>query len=551
MSKKRSRKKTSGSSESPKNNNSRKKKPATTKAVPKKPAAEPWTPSDPLPQSDGRRPKRTFAVLEQRVNERTAQVQQQARELVEKQGLLEAMLHSTTEAVIVIDKDHRYLIVNSAAEELFDFRLNDRSSPRWPQHYGEAMTPEMIRCPIDQLPAARALRGEVVRDAELLVRNKKHRDGLWIRFNSDPLQNEAGEIVGAVSIAHDVTVQRRLARDRARLDAIMRDTSASIWISSLDGTVRAWNKGAEHLLGYTAEEIVGRNISAIFPPERRDEFGRLKERLLRNPAAEAEETVHLHKDGSRVDLALTASLVDTGDDIEGLCVVAHDIGERKRVEHKIAALAESERQRIGHELHDSLGQQLTAIGIIVTALKSQLSKNSPQNTTMGKLESLVDETKAQLRAVARGLVPVDLDACGLRVALSNLMTEVRQVPDVDCRLECPDAISLPDSFTATQLYLIAREAVYNALKHSKARTIVVRVEDGKGLRLSVRDNGVGIDSHVKSQGGMGLHLMRHRSGLIGATFCIERADGSGTLVTCGVPQRGTKKDRDERGGTPA
>jgi two-component system CheB/CheR fusion protein len=467
------------------------------------------------------------AELKQRVVEGTS-------DLAEKQGLLAAMLDSTTEAVIVIDKDRRYQFFNPAAQELFDFDPAQRPDARWPDHYGETWRAKNSPQLPDELPTARAFRGEVVRNEEIFLRNKRHPDGVWIQLNSSPQKNDAGEVVNAISIGHDITEQRRSLQDRARLAAVMQDASASIWIIALDGTIRVWNRGAERLLGYKADEIVDRNVSIILPPDRSDDFARTREQLLRTHAAEASETVRLHKDGSRVDVVITESLVETGDHIDGIYVMAQDIRERKRVEHQFAELTEAERQRIGHELHDTLGQQLSAIGMIVSTVKDQLGDRVPQAASMTKLEALVEQTKTQLRSVAKGLVPVDVDATGLRIALSELAAEIRRVHKIDCRLEYPKSLTLDDSFVATQLYLIAREAVHNAVKHAKPRQIVVRMEDSDGMRLSIRDDGIGLASRPASAGGMGLHIMRHRSSLIGAALRIEPADGTGTIVTCSL-----------------
>jgi signal transduction histidine kinase len=160
-----------------------------------------------------------------------------------------------------------------------------------------------------------------------------------------------------------------------------------------------------------------------------------------------------------------------------------------------------------------------------------MGDDTPQAGPLEKLEMLVEQTKGQLRSVAKGLVPVDLDAMGLHVALAELAAEIGRVHKVDCRLEFPQHLALENSFVATQLYWIAREAVHNAVKHAKARRIVVRMEDEEGLQLSVRDDGVGINGYSDTTGGMGLHIMRHRCGLVGAALRIEPADGAGTLVS--------------------
>ncbi len=207
---------------------------------------------------------------------------------------------------------------------------------------------------------------------------------------------------------------------------------------------------------------------------------------------------------------------------------------RSAIEHQIAELAEGERQRIGAELHDTLGQEITAIGMIVSALREQLGENWSQAGTLEKLEILVNQSKTQLRSVAKGLLPVAVDASGLRIALGKLAKEIKELCRIDCRLECPKSIGLADSFVATQLYLIAREAAHNAGRHSKAHRIVIRLEDSKGLRLSIQDDGVGMAGRRQAAEGMGVEIMRHRSGLIGATLRIESPPEGGVLVNCSV-----------------
>jgi two-component system, LuxR family, sensor kinase FixL len=348
--------------------------------------------------------------------------------------------------------------------------------------------------------------------------------------------NQAGQIIGTVSITHDISGRRRAEQDRARLAAVMQNAAASIWFVSLDGTILEWNRGAERLLDYSAEEIVDKNISRIIPPDRPDDFHRIVQLLLDSRGAQEYETVRRHQDGSRVEVAMTESLFDSGGGVVGVCAVAHDVRERRRVEYQIAELAEGERQRIGTELHDSLGQEITAIGMIVSALREQLGENSPQAGSLDKLELLVNQSKTQVRSVAKGLLPVAVDASGLRIALGELAKEIKDLCGIDCRHECPEPIGTADSFVATQLYLIAREAAHNAARHSKARRIVIRLEDEEGLRLSIRDDGVGLDGarETETAKGMGVEIMRHRSSLIGATLRIESPREGGALVVCSV-----------------
>jgi signal transduction histidine kinase len=186
----------------------------------------------------------------------------------------------------------------------------------------------------------------------------------------------------------------------------------------------------------------------------------------------------------------------------------------------MAELADAERQRLGRELHDSVGQQCTATSMLVAALKQQL----------GKLPKYADILR-QLRLITKGLFPVDLDANGLRIALEDLADEIRRAHDTACRFECPAPILLQDNYVATQLYLIVREAVHNAVKHARATQIVIQVEESEGLCVVIRDDGIGFSSAALSQStGMGLRIMRHRCDLIGAQLQFDSNDAGGTVV---------------------
>jgi signal transduction histidine kinase len=237
--------------------------------------------------------------------------------------------------------------------------------------------------------------------------------------------------------------------------------------------------------------------------------------------------------------------------IQGVVLTFVDITLRRKLarqslneelERHLAELANAERQRLGRDLHDTLGQQISALGIMITALRQQMGAKSPWTDEMARLEANLDLAKSQLRLLAKGLLPVDVDADGLRVALTELAEQTTQAHSVDCRFECPEAIPVDDNFTAIQLFLIAREAVHNAIKHAAAKRIVIRLEGTHAPRLSIVDNGNGIqadDSGMPT--GIGVQIMRHRCRLIGGNFSFLSLQGSGTTVTCSIKALSTNQ----------
>lgn len=211
-----------------------------------------------------------------------------------------------------------------------------------------------------------------------------------------------------------------------------------------------------------------------------------------------------------------------------------DITVRRQLEAEILNASEVERQRIGRDLHDSLGQSLTGIGYLAEAMKEELSRaGRTEAAEAGKLARLVEEAADRAHAMARGLMLVDMRRGGLTAALQELALRTQELFHIECRYEGPDEITLDDMETAGQLYRIAQEAATNAAKHARADRIVIRLEATPAkLELTVRDTGKGLPAGAADSTGMGLGIMRYRAGLIGASFWIEGAAGQGTTIRC-------------------
>ncbi|HET6326936.1 MAG TPA: PAS domain-containing protein [Planctomycetaceae bacterium] len=201
---------------------------------------------------------------------------------------------------------------------------------------------------------------------------------------------------------------------------------------------------------------------------------------------------------------------------------------------EMANITEQERQSLGRQLHDTLGQQITAIGVLAATLKEHQENGSGRNEVADKLEASIEEAKRQTRALTKGLFPVDVDAQGLRIALEELATETTSLFRISCRFECDEPISIDNNFTATQLFLIAREAVQNSARHAKASKVVIRLHDSAGIWLSVEDDGKGLPGEIDGNAGMGLRIMRHRADLIGGKLDLDSRDRRGTRVTLHV-----------------
>ncbi len=208
--------------------------------------------------------------------------------------------------------------------------------------------------------------------------------------------------------------------------------------------------------------------------------------------------------------------------------------ERARLERQAVEIIEREQRRIGEDLHDGLGQQLTATEILCAGLKADVAADPKLAKQVERIGRMLRDSIGQVRALARGLVPVKDEPDALWASLVELVEQTNALGRCDCRLVSPGVVLLPDAAAGMQLYRITQEAVNNAVKHSRAKQLVVTLKRGERLlELSVADNGRGIAKAHRP--GMGLQVMRHRASVIGAELAVETKPGKGTTIRCRLP----------------
>jgi len=218
---------------------------------------------------------------------------------------------------------------------------------------------------------------------------------------------------------------------------------------------------------------------------------------------------------------------------ERTAALKREMAERQRLDQEIARVADRERRRLGHDLHDRLGQHLFGTALAAQVLEEKLAaRSAPERHEAEKVVRCIEEGIDVTRNLARGFFSPELEAEGLVAALQNLADTVRERFGISCILHNDELIPIHDPTVANQLYQIAQEAVTNSVKHAAARQIDIRLAmDGPELYLSIADDGVGFPEKPQSEG-LGLHLMRHGAALSGATFDIRRNGENGTVATC-------------------
>gem|GEM_PF-984108 len=210
--------------------------------------------------------------------------------------------------------------------------------------------------------------------------------------------------------------------------------------------------------------------------------------------------------------------------------------ERKRLEQALVFVAEEQAHTIGQELHDNLGQQIAAIGYQARALEKKIftEGNESMATVAASIASQAQIAVIQIRQLAQGLLPFELEANGLIPALQALATRITTTYSILCNFSCKNSIVINDNNLALNLYRIAQEAANNAIRHGKAQHITISLIFEEGvLCLSICDDGsgfLGIDTHHKTISGMGIKIMQYRAKQLGAKLeFLSRSEG-GTEV---------------------
>lgn len=210
--------------------------------------------------------------------------------------------------------------------------------------------------------------------------------------------------------------------------------------------------------------------------------------------------------------------------------------ERKRLEQALVFIAEEQAHTIGQELHDNLGQQVAAIGYQARALEKKIFAmgNESMATVAASIASQAQIAVIQIKQLAQGLLPFELEANGLIPALQTLAARIAATYNITCDFLCKNGITINDNSLALNLYRIAQEAANNAIRHGKAQHITLSLTSGKGiLCLSICDDGsgfAGIDADHQTVSGMGIKIMQYRARQLGAKLeFLSRSEG-GTEV---------------------
>lgn len=217
--------------------------------------------------------------------------------------------------------------------------------------------------------------------------------------------------------------------------------------------------------------------------------------------------------------------------------IVEDVTERQQLQERILDISETERRKVGQDIHDDLCPHLIGTEVMVKILQKKLEGTAPEAApTAGRIRELLREAIQKSRGMARGLSPVFLVDRGLEAAIEELSGRISELYGLDCSFSCSGHLEFNDSTDAIQLFMIIQEAVSNAVRHGEGSSVAIRQERfGGRLRMVVEDDGVGIPETGRGRG-MGLKIMEYRAELIGGSVRFESVDSGGTRLVIRLPK---------------
>ena len=520
--------------------------------------------------------RRAYGELEHRIAERTAelvQANQQLKQEIEERKRTEAELKQTKEylenviansvdAIGIVDRHGKFILWNRRAAEIYGYELEELADKTAFALYAD---PDEL----DRM-LGRLRHDGVVREFEILMKKK---DGTIVPMDISIslLKDDQGRTIGSVCLARDLSerkkaeaalkyaqaelrryssdLERQVREQTREINSILRYTPSVVYIKDREGRYTLVNSRYEELFKISQEQIRGKCDHDMFPRALADQIraSDLRVLALRQPY-QAEEAMP-PPDGRRTYLSVKFPLYNEQGAPTGLCGIATDITELKQAQDQLRRLSgsimanqEKERKAIARELHDELGQVLTALRMDAVWLSERLQAQDPKAGDRAlTMCGLIDNTIDEVRGLATRLRPGVLDDLGLIDALEWYIADFGKRTGIACTFkhrQVPDI----DGIGATAAYRIVQEALTNVTRHAAATQVKVSLEPKKGMvTLAVADNGRGFDlQEIAASECLGLVGMRERAGLLGGSLEIRSRPGKGTKVCFKLPADGSR-----------
>jgi PAS domain S-box-containing protein len=473
-------------------------------------------------------------------------VEKLGTKLLQSEERWTATLGSIGEAVIATDSKARVTFLNQVASTLTGWQSDEAQNQPVGDVFkiineksGMSADDEVLQV----LEERRVL--TVANNVALITRDGRE---ISVEHSAAPILAGKEKVIGVVLVFRDVSERRQEQIETAEQAALLELTQDSVFVMDMEGTVLFWSRGAEAMLGYSKSEAAGTISHDLLQTDFPQSLAEIKEELLRVGHWEG-DLIMAAQDGRRIVVSSRWALQwGKRDQAPRVLVINSDITERKLGEESLVlqreqlrALAERlqwvrevDRKRVARDLHDQIGQILTAIKMDMTWMTRHLPESEDAVLTRLKesIQLINDGVKA-VRTICSGLRPGVLDDLGLAAAIEWQASEFASRNGILCQVSVPPVDLHLDGDRATATFRIFQECMTNVIRHAQAKSVrVALVQEEENILLVVEDDGIDLSNTL---GSLGLLGMKERAQFCGGDVHIFSSPGKGTTVTVRVP----------------
>jgi PAS domain S-box-containing protein len=486
------------------------------------------------------------------VNEDITDLRRAEEEIRISHDFFEQTFEAAPVAKAIADPTGRYTKVNRAMCEFLGYSEHELLGMTFMDvtHPDDLTTNMMLRDDLfeGRLPSFQTEKRYLRKDGRVV----------WGLLAATTIHDRDGHPLYSIGQTLDIDRQKQaeqsLRESEARFRAIFDNANTGIAAADEHGVINYFNEAFQEMLGYPAEMLRRMNFADFTHPEDLAiELALVDEMREGQREHYRLEKRFLSKDGRVLWIDLSAAAIRDGNGrIRDIIGVLHDITESKKAElaltqsrQKLRALAahqtrilEEDRKHIAREIHDELGQQLTALKMDVSLLRMQLGDNPALRERAEAMGQLVDRTMAVVRQVATNLRPAAIDL-GLLPAIEWLAEDFAARWEIECVVECDESDIQVNDLLATTAFRVVQESLTNIARHAEASSVRISLRrDHRVLRVIVRDNGRGFDTAaVARKKAFGFFGMRERVLSVGGSATVESTPGAGTTVSITLPLR--------------
>ncbi|MCB9077251.1 MAG: PAS domain S-box protein [Anaerolineaceae bacterium] len=488
--------------------------------------------------------------------------------LVEERRLLRTLIDSLPDSIYFKDTQSRFIIGNQAVARLMGARSEEELVGKTDFDFYPRDLAAIYYA--DEQAVVKSGQPLVGREEPVLNQLGERR---WLSTTKLPLRDQSGKVIGMVGIGRDITqhkeLEEALYQKTAELEAIFRTIPDAVVFANTSRQIMKINPAFTSLFGYDIVDVFSRKIHMLYVAqedyEKLDPI-RFSAKTVDNP--DPYEVIYRCKNGDVfISETVSAMVKDHEGRLLGFLKIIRDISERKKAElekaqlfeavsqqreqlraltGRLAETQEAERKALARELHDQVGQNLTALDLNLNIISSRINSTyfEEKDTVQARLNDsldLIEQTAERIRGLMVNLRPPVLDDYGLVAALHWYGEQFASRVNFAVKIQGEEPSPRLSGLLEDTLFRITQEALTNVAKHAQANQVLITVEtDNEFVRLQISDDGAGFDLGQWVGGSKrknwGLVTMIERAEAIGGYCQIESQFGQGTQVTVELPR---------------